>query len=526
MTAVLCNRLASDMGISPTSVTRAQPSSACTSWQSRIGLLSVSVIAAAIALLHLATNSRYGFHRDELQFLTDARHLAWGFVPYPPMTPLMERILLSVFGISLAGLRLFSVLAQSAIVVLTGLMARDLGGRTMAQAAAALSIALSAIFLFEGTEFQYTSFDQLWWVLAAWCVVRLLTSANPRWWLAIGAALGLGMTTKYNIAFFITGILVAMAFTRERRYFLSKWFWAGVALALLLCLPNLLWQIRHDFISYQFLKSIHHRDVLIGRANGFLKEQFLTCLNPVASILWLAGLVSALRTPRFRMLAWMFLIPLVLFILKEGRSYYLAAAYPMLVALGAVAAERWLDSRRPVLRIGIAGAYLNTVFIIGIGICSFLIPFATSGPLYAFALANNTNLREELGWDTMLQTLARVRNSLPPDRQASAAILAGNYGEHGAIEILGPAYHLPPALSGTNTPWLRGYPQPPPSTLIAVGLAPDFLNRELNSCQLAARIPYPTSQNNEESTQFSDIYVCGPPKQSWPAFWKNLQAFR
>ena len=514
------------MPIPNSSASGGQSSSTYSAWESRIGILSVIAIVAAIALLHLATNSRYGFHRDELQFLTDARHLHWGFVAYPPMTPFLERLLLSVFGLSLMGLRLFSVLAQCIIIVITGLMARDLGGRTMAQAAAALSIALSAIFLFEGTEFQYTSFDQLWWVLAAWCVVRLLTSEDPRWWQAIGAVFGLGMMTKYNIAFFIAGVLGAMVFTQARRYFLSKWFWAGVALGLALFLPNLLWQVRHNFITYQFLKTIHHRDVLIGRANGFLKEQFLTCLNPVASILWLIGLVSAMRTPRFRMLAWMFLIPLLLFILKEGRSYYLAAAYPMLVALGAVAAERWLDTRPPVLRIGIAGAYLNAVLIVGIGICSFLIPIATNGPLYAFALANNANLREELGWSIMLQTLMNVRDSLPPDRQASLAILTGNYGEQGAVEILGSAYHLPPALSGTNTAWLRGYPQPPPSTLIVVGLRPDFLDRELDSCRTAARIPYPVSQNNEESTQFNDIYVCGSPKQPWPRFWRDIQNFR
>jgi hypothetical protein len=514
------------MDTTPSGAAAKQPSHAGLPLKSRLGLLPVAVIATGIALLHLATNNRYGFHRDELQFLADARHLDWGFVAYPPVTPFLERILLSIFGLSMVGLRLFSVLAQSLIVMLTGIMARDLGGRALAQAAAALSIALSAIFLYEGTEFQYTSFDQLWWVLAAWCVVRLLISENPRWWLLIGAVLGLGMLTKYNIAFFIAGILGAMAFTRGRRFFLSKWFWAGVALALLLFLPNFLWQLHHDFISYRFLQSIHHRDVLVGRANGFLKEQFLTCLNPVAAILWLTGLVASLRTPRYRMLAWMFLIPLMLFILKEGRSYYLAAAYPMLVALGAVAAERWLDFRPPILRIAIAGVYLNAVLIVGIATCSFLIPIATSGPLYAFALANNNNLREELGWDTMLQTLSHVRDSLPPAKQADAAILTGNYGEQGAVEILGAAYHLPPALGGTNTASLRGYSQPPPATLIVVGLTPDFLDRQLDSCRIAAKIPYPASQNNEESTQFDDIYVCASPKQPWPVFWQDFQNFR
>jgi 4-amino-4-deoxy-L-arabinose transferase-like glycosyltransferase len=211
-------------------------------------------IAAAVTLLHLLTNGRYGFHRDELQFLSDARHLDWGFVAYPPFTPFVERISLQLFGLSLVGLRLFSVLAQAIAIVVTGLMARELGGGRLAQGTAALAVALSPLPLFEGTEFQYTTFDYLWWVLIAYFTIRLLNSQNPRWWLAIGAAIGMGLLTKYAIVFFIAGILVGLILSRSRRYFLSGWFWAGVALALLIFLPNFLWQVRHDFISYRFLQ--------------------------------------------------------------------------------------------------------------------------------------------------------------------------------------------------------------------------------------------------------------------------------
>src|SRR3954454_5782364 len=160
-------------------------------------------IAAAIAILHIATNSRYGFHRDELQFLSDARHLDWGFVPYPPFTPFMERIGLSLFGLSMIGLRLFSVVANATAIVATGFMARELGGGRLAQIAAALSIALSGLPLFEGTEFQYTTFDYLWWVLIAYAVIRLLKTENPRWWVAIGALIGIGFQTKNTMAFYV-----------------------------------------------------------------------------------------------------------------------------------------------------------------------------------------------------------------------------------------------------------------------------------------------------------------------------------
>src|SRR5580704_13783775 len=197
-------------------------------------------IAAVVALVHLLTNNRYGFHRDELQFLSDARHLDWGFVAYPPLTPFLERIGLNLFGLSLVGLRLFSVIVQAAAIVVTGLIARELGGKRLAQIAAAISVALSALPLFEGTEFQYSSFDYLWWVLIAYFTIRLLKSENPRWWIAIGAAVGLGLLTKYTMCFYVAGILGGLLLTRARRYFTSGWFWAGIGIACLIFLPNLI----------------------------------------------------------------------------------------------------------------------------------------------------------------------------------------------------------------------------------------------------------------------------------------------
>src|SRR6202044_3132507 len=145
---------------------------------------------------------------------------------------------------------------------------------------------------------QYTSYDFLWWVLIAFFTIRLLKSENPRWWLAIGAAIGLGLLTKYSIVFFISGLLVGLVLTTARRNFVSIWFWAGVAVALLLFLPNFLWLVHHSFISYHFLQHIHARDVAIGRAKGFLKGQFFICANLAAAPLWLAGVIGFLANRR------------------------------------------------------------------------------------------------------------------------------------------------------------------------------------------------------------------------------------
>jgi hypothetical protein len=432
---------------------------------------------------------------------------------------------MALFGVSLVGLRLFSVIAQAAAIVVTGLMARELGGGRLAQVAAALAVALSPLPLFEGTEFQYTTFDYLWWVLIAYFVIRLLKTENPRWWLAIGATVGLGMMTKYSMAFFVCGIAGGMLLTRARRFFLSPWFWSGAALAFLIFLPNLLWQVRHGFISLHFLRHIHVRDVGEGRANGFVRDQFRICANLFAAPLWIAGLITFLRDRRYRMLAWMYLIPLALFVIGKGRGYYLAAAYPMLIAMGAAAGESWLASLPRLWRRTVDVAFFTGLALFGVYFGALILPLASSGPLMRFALRNNGDLREEIGWNQLVRTLAGIRDSLPPQQRATLGILVGNYGEQGAVEILGRPYHLPPPISSTNSAWLRGYPEPPPSTLIVVGFSRKDAEQAFTSCRLAGHNGNSLGVRNEESEDHPDIFVCGPPRLPWPEFWKEIQNF-
>jgi hypothetical protein len=482
-------------------------------------------IAAIFALFHILTNNRYGFHRDELQFLSDARHLDWGFVAYPPFTPFIEHIALSIFGLSLVGLRLFSVIAQAIVILVSGLMARDLGGNRLAQVTTALSVALSGLPLFEATEFQYTSFSFLWWILVCWFTIRLLNTENPRWWLAIGAAIGLGMMSKYSVIFFIAGLLAGLILTRARRHLLSPWFWGGVGIALLLFLPNIVWLISHHFVSYTFLQHIHARDVGEGRAEGYWKYQLLFDANLCATPLWIAGLIAFFRDSRYRMMAWMYVVPVLVFWLNKGRFYYVAEAYPVLLAMGAVVAERWLFARPVWARRTVASVFFLGLFAVGALLASILVPIAPSGPLRDFGFRNNDNLREEIGWDDLVRSVATVRDSLPPQQRSSYGILVGNYGEAGAIENLGAPYHLPPPISLTNSFYLRSYPAVPPSTLIVIGWSQTEVDRQLTSCRIAGRMGNSLGVHNEESDFHPDIYVCGPPRQPWPEFWKNNQRF-
>jgi hypothetical protein len=263
------------------------------------------------------------------------------------------------------------------------------------------------------------------------------------------------------------------------------------------------------------------RDVGEGRANGFLRDQFIICTNLFAAPLWIAGLIYFFLNRRYRMLGWMYVVVIALFMLGKGRGYYTAGAYPMLFAMGAVAGERWVRSLKRGWRIAIESIFFIGVAAWGLLAYAILVPLASSGPLKQFALKNNGDLREEIGWDELVKTVAGIRDSLRPDQQAGLGIIVGNYGEGGAIEILGPAYHLPPPISMTNSAWLRGYPAVPTSTLIVLGFSKESADEKFTSCRLAGHNDNSEGVQNEESKYHPDIFVCGPPRLPWPEFWKH-----
>jgi 4-amino-4-deoxy-L-arabinose transferase-like glycosyltransferase len=249
----------------------------------------VALMAARI-LLQTFTNGAYGFHRDELGTLDAGRDLAWGYVAYPPLTPFIGRLALAIFGSSLNGLRFFSVLAQGLAMLVTGLMVRSLCGSRTAQVFAALAVGFSPSSISIGTVFQYVTFDYLWWVLIGYFVIRLRQSGDARWWLAIGAAVGLGMLTKYTILVLVIGVVVGFLLSGDRSQMRSRWLWLGAALSLFIALPNLVWQFQNHWISMDFLSSIHARDVLAGKSASFFLDQLKTNSPPILLLAAPAGL--------------------------------------------------------------------------------------------------------------------------------------------------------------------------------------------------------------------------------------------
>ncbi len=487
------------------------------------------LLALAKLLLHTLVNHRYGFHRDELAFLDDARHLAWGYVAYPPIAPWIGRVALELFGTSLVGFRFFSVLAQSCAMVLAGLLARELGGSRTAQLWSAIAMAIAPISVIQSSLFQYVSFDYLWWVLVAYCLVRLLNRGDQRWWLAVGAAIGLGMMTKYTMVFLVAGIVVGVLATDLRRQLTSRWLWGGVALSLLIFLPNLIWQWQHNFISLQFLQSIHARDVAIGRADDFLLEQLFVTASSITVPLWLLGLVYYWFLPagkRFRLLGWMYVVPLVLMWWMEGRSYYLGPAYPMLLAAGIVLVDQW----RATLAEQRGRLVHNTVWsllIVG-GVISAAIgmPIAPINSTWWQIVGEvQDNFVEEIGWEELVATVAEIYATVPEAERATTAILTGNYGEAGALSLYGPAYGLPTPISGVNSYWLRGYGDTEPTTLIVLGYTQEAAQQFFVTCAPAGQITNRYGIENEETRNHATILLCRDLRQPWPILWQQLQRF-
>ena len=480
---------------------------------------AVLAIAAGHIVVQLLFSTRYGDHRDELYFLAPARQLAWGYVDQPPLTPALAWLAGALFGNSLVGLRLFPALASGAVVLLGGLLARELGGGRFAQGLAALCMAVSTFVLIAGHMLGTTAFDQLTWALCAYLVVRLLRTGDGRLWLLVGLVAGLGLLNKHLVLFLGLGLVVGLLLTDERRQLRSPWLWGGGGLALLILAPNLIWQVENGWPTIEMTRNLQARNSGGGAGLVFLPMQLLM-VNPFLAPLWLAGLWWLLRAPdgrRYRALGWAYLTILVLFVALGGKPYYLAPMYAVLLAAGAVVAERAL--RRPARRA-----------LVGLALGAGLLAAPIALPILPADLLNtlpvhkaNPELAETLGWPELVDTVVEIYESLPPDERATATIFTANYGEAGAVDQLGAARGLPQAISGHNNYWLWGPGRARDGTTIAVGVRRERLEPIFGEITLAGRVANAHGVDNEE--QGAPIWLCRQPRLSWAEAWPSLKHY-
>ena len=497
------------------------------------GATAILVYLALLKLLlHLLTAGNYGYFRDELYYVAAGEHLDLGYVDFPPFVAIIAAVTRSLFGDSLVALHVFPALAGAVVVVLAGLMARELGGGRFAQGLAALATLIPPTMLVFGTWLSMDAFDQLWWVLAAYILLLLLKRDNPRLWLAFGLAAGLGLLTKLTMLSFGLAVFLAVLLTPARRQLLTPWPWLGGAVAFAFLVPYVVWQFAHGWPTLEFWANYGGK---IDEASPveFLIEQIVT-MQPPTLPLWLAGLYYYLFSREgkpYRALGWIYVILFALFLAQNARFYFLAPAYPMLFAAGAVMTERFVRRRN---WNWLKPAYVAVLAISGIVIAPItVVPALPVDTLVRITGAAGgdagvevetrevaelpQNFADRFGWENLVATVAGVYEELPPDERSNACILTGNYGEAAAIDFFG--HGLPHAISGHNSYYIWGPGDCTGELVISVGVPRERLMTEFSEIEQEATVRCEYCMPDENNLP---VYVCRDPKtplsKAWPRF--------
>jgi 4-amino-4-deoxy-L-arabinose transferase-like glycosyltransferase len=428
----------------------------------------LALFSLAVFALLLIAGQLSGIFRDELYYIACANRLAWGYVDHPPLSIGLLAAVRATLGESLLALRLPAALAGALTVFLTGLIARALGGGRGAMLLAAVAAAIAPQLLAMSSFFSMNALELLIWAVLELLAVRILAGGSDRLWLAFGAVAGLGLLNKYSVALFAAGLIGGMLCTAQRRRLLTPWPWIGGAIALVLFAPHLWWEQANGWPTREFMaNATTSKNVHLNPLEFFAGQ--LTLTHPLAAPLWIAGLIGLLTARRFaaqRPLAIAYLLAFAVLVAQGGKAYYLSPIYPMLFATGAT----WLEAgaARRAWRWPVPAA-AAALLIAGLAIAPLAVPVLSPATHVRYAAAiglgpppmeNNKlgalpqHIADRYGWQELVAALTAAADRLPAEDRARAVIFAGNYGEAGAVEVLGNG--LPRVISGHNNYWLWG----------------------------------------------------------------------
>jgi len=493
------------------------------------------LLGLATFIFHLSVNRGYGIFRDELYFIVCGRHPAWGYVDQPPIIPLLAAGSYGLFGNFLIGFRLIPAIAMSATVAMTAEFTRLIGGGRYSQWVAGLCALGALYFLAIGLLFTTDIFEPLTWLACVWFLVRLEQSRNERWWLPFGLTVGLSLQSKYLMAFYLLALAVGLTLTPLRRSFLRPWIYFGMLVALLIVLPNLLWQGAHGWPFLELGAAASHWKNLELSPLAFFGQQVLL-LGPVSALVGIVGLWACVWRPRFSVLRALPVVYVLLFAyfdLAHGKAYYMASAYPALFATGAVALEARLRGALartvPVLAIAIGGIILAPLAVPVLPEAKYIAYAAALGLNPAATGAERLKIgplpqhfADMHGWQAMAEKVAAVYHALPPQDRAKAVFFGRNYGESAAIDVFGPSLGLPPAIGNHNSYWLWGPLGHDGSVTILIGGEREDYEQEFDSVSVEGRtddpyaMPYETNQ---------PIYVLRGPHQTLGEIWSKLKHY-
>lgn len=490
--------------------------------------------ALAVFVVHLGANPHYGFFRDELYFIICGRHPQWGYVDQPPVVPLLAA-LTQVFGHSLVLLRAVPALFVAGGVYVTCLLALEFGGGTFALGFAALVFFFTPVLTSFGMKVGTDEVGLLVWPLIGLGVVRIVRGADERWWLAVGALAGIGLESKYSVAFFVAALVAGLLLTPQRAMLRDRWFAAGAAMMLLIALPNLMWQSHYGFPMLELLRNGQNGKNTLPSVPLYLaQELFIT--NPLLAAAWVMGLGWLLRTPPFRFLGYAYVLLIVEMLAFHGKHYYPANIYPILIAAGAIPIEAWTRGWR-FARVAVA-AYTVAA---GVTMIPDVLPVLPENAYIAYSrarerifhvsskLTQTERGREDNllpgdwadmhGWPEMAAAAKAAYDSLAPDERRRAVVFAGNYGEASAVAFFAPDV---PVISEHNQFWLWGPQGHDGSVLVQINGSCFRSDRLYASRTLVAKLADRYAVNAESDIP---IWICRAPNRTLARMWPDLKTY-
>ena len=492
-------------------------------------------LALATLLIHFLSNGSYAYFRDELYSIACAKHLAWGYVDQPPFSEFMLAISGHLLGYSLFALRFLPAVCGALVAYLVGVIAHELGGGRFAQALAATAFIIGGVYLSIDNLYSMNCFDHLFWVLALYVLVRILKYDEPRLWVLFGLVAGLGLENKYSMGFLGLGLIAGLVLTPARKHFRNKWLWLGGALATVIFLPHLLWEVRNHYPTAEFIHNATFKKNLPMTPWAFLKECALQ-VHPFTVPIWLAGLLYLFffrQKRQFQTLGWIWLAVLAILLSTHAKPYYFAPAFLILLPAGAVTIEalvarsHWSWLKPACLTALVLGGLISAPLAIPVLPVETFIRYQNwMGIKPSSGERGDRNRRlpqmyaDMFGWPEMTAQVAEIYTRLTPEEKADCVIGASNYGEAGAIDFFGKRYGLPNAISSHNTYWFWGPGGKPGKVLLVIGGSQEDYANMYEEVRQAATFEHPYARESG-----TPIFLCRKPRHTLQEVWPYIHAF-
>lgn len=497
------------------------------------GSVAILLLSLFNILYHVVFYNTLEYHRDELLYFALGTHPAFGYATTPPLIGFISYGLIQIFGYSLFSVKIFPALLSGAEVWLVALIAKELGGKNRARILAAVGVIIAPITMRAFNLFQPVFLDIFFWTLGFLSLLRYMNTEKEKYLLLLGAVAGIGLLNKYLIILLFAGIILFLPFTKFRKVFSGWGFYKALLLAAVLYLPNLLWQIIHGFPVIDHMTALHDTQLVYVNRLDFLMEQLM--MPNMASLLIIPGLFFLLFSRRkkdFRIIAFISLFVIVVLLLFRGKSYYTAGIFPVLIASGAVFWEmrirkRWIHYLLVLVMV------LFTLPILPLGMPVYrsdkMVKYFTElGTKYSMDFGRRwedgtihplpQDYADMIGWEELTRITCDAYSRV--ENKEKCLIFCENYGQAGAISVIGKKYGLPEPISFHDTYryWLPKFLEQEIEEFIYIN---DELGEDVN--ELFAEITeIARIQNGYAREHGTRVYLCRKPKRSFNSFYLEV----